>query len=197
MVFEAESENQFESIIYESDVVLIGPGLGSDSWAEQLLDAGLKSSAAIVLDADALNLLTNKKITSLRSKCIISTPHPGEAARLLSCSSAEVQKDRFKAAEAIQEILGGIVVLKGNGTLISDGQNFLLCGYGNPGMATAGMGDVLGGVVASLLAQGLEAKLASSLAVSLHAAAADKIRSEGMRGMIASDLMVPMREFLG
>ena len=197
MVFEAESENQFESIIYESDVVLIGPGLGSDSWAEQLLDAGLKSSAAIVLDADALNLLTNKKITSLRSKCIISTPHPGEAARLLSCPSAEVQKDRFKAAESIQEILGGIVVLKGNGTLIFDGQNFFLCGYGNPGMATAGMGDVLGGVVASFLAQGLEAKLACSLAVSLHAAAADKIRPEGMRGMIASDLMVPMREFLG
>ena len=197
MVFEAKSKRQVESIISQSDIILVGPGLGRDSWAEQLLNAVLKNSAKIILDADALNLLTEKKITSFGSKCIISTPHPGEAARLLSVSSEEVQKDRFKAAEAIQEIIGGTVILKGNGTLVFDGKSFLLCPYGNPGMATAGMGDVLGGVVASLLAQGLEEKLASSLSVSLHAAAADKISSEGMLGIIASDLMLPMRQLLG
>ena len=87
--------------------------------------------------------------------------------------------------------------MKGNGTLIFDGKSFFICPYGNPGMATAGMGDVLGGVVASLMAQGFEEKFASSLAVSLHAAAADKISSEGLRGIIASDLMLPMRQLLG
>ena len=197
MVFETKSKRQIESIISQSDVILVGPGLGRDSWAEKLLNAVLKNNSKIILDADALNLLTERKITSFRSKCIISTPHPGEAARLLSVSSGEVQKDRFRAAEAIQKFIGGIVILKGNGTLIFDGKNFLICPYGNPGMATAGMGDVLGGVVASLLAQGFEKKFASSLAVSLHAAAADKISSEGLRGIIASDLMLPMRQLLG
>ena len=197
MIFETKSKRQIESIISQSDVILVGPGLGRDSWAEQLLNAVLKNDSKIILDADALNLLTEEKITSFRSKCIISTPHPGEAARLLSVSTGEVQKDRFRAAEAIQEVIGGTVILKGNGTLIFDGKSFLICPYGNPGMATAGMGDVLGGVVASLLAQGFEEKLASSLAVSLHAAAADKISSEGLRGLIASDLMLPMRQLLG
>ena len=104
MVFETKSKRQIESIISQSDVILVGPGLGRDSWAEQLLNAVLKNDSKIILDADALNLLTEEKIASFRSKCIISTPHPGEAARLLSVSTGEVQKDRFRAAEAFRRV---------------------------------------------------------------------------------------------
>ena len=143
MVFASQSERQHASIISGSDVVLIGPGLGCDAWAEQLLDVVLKHSDNIILDADALNLLTEKKIAALAAKSIISTPHPGEAAGLLSVSSKEVQQDRFNAAQAIQGAIGGITILKGNGTIVFDGQSILLCGYGNQGMATAGMDHVL------------------------------------------------------
>jgi NAD(P)H-hydrate epimerase len=125
------------------------------------------------------------------------TPHPGEAARLLGCSTAEVQADRFAAARALQARFGGVIVLKGNGSLIAGGGQILLSDYGNPGMASGGMGDVLSGVIGSLLGQGMEPLEAAALGVCLHGAAADLAADEGQRGLAATDLIPHMRALLG
>ena len=127
----------------------------------------------------------------------VLTPHPGEAARLLGCSTAEVQADRFAAARSLQQTYGGVTVLKGNGSLVTDGSQLLLSDYGNPGMASGGMGDVLSGVIGALLAQRPTALEAAALGVCLHGAAADLAAEEGQRGLLASDLIPQMRALLG
>ena len=121
----------------------------------------------------------------------VLTPHPGEAARLLGVSSAEVQGDRFAALTALQSRYGGAVVLKGSGSLVLDPRSeFALCPYGNPGMASGGMGDVLSGVVGGLLAQGMRVGDSAAMAMVLHARAADTAAtSGGERGLLASDLL--------
>jgi NAD(P)H-hydrate epimerase len=151
-----------------------------------------------VLDADGLNLLAAGKLTGeLQRDNWVLTPHPGEAARLLQCATAEIQADRFAAAQALQERYGGVVVLKGYGTLIAGADELLLSDYGNPGMASGGMGDVLSGVLGSLLAQQLAPLRATALGVCLHGAAADIAAAEGQRGLAASDLIPEMRALLG
>ena len=125
------------------------------------------------------------------------TPHPGEAARLLECTTAQVQADRFDAVRRLQQRYGGVAVLKGNGSLIADDSQLLLSDYGNPGMASGGMGDVLSGVIGSLLAQHLPALEAAALGVCLHGAAGDSAAEDGQRGLLASDLIPGMRTLLG
>ena len=125
------------------------------------------------------------------------TPHPGEAARLLGCSTAQIQSDRFAATRQLQDRYGGVAVLKGNGSLIGDGSQLLLSDYGNPGMASGGMGDVLSGVIGSLLAQHVPPLEAAALGVCLHGAAADVAAEDGLRGLLASDLIPAMRALLG
>ena len=176
-----------------ASVIAVGPGLGRDAWARDMLGAVLEMACPRVLDADALRLLATDPWKNLSGDWVL-TPHPGEAAALLDATTVEIQKDRFSAAGRIQEAYGGAVVLKGCGTLVAgpDGE-IGVCAEGNPGMATAGMGDVLTGVIASLVGQGLTPRDAALAGACLHARAGDWACEQGMRGMIASDLLPYLR----
>lgn len=184
----------FEAQIEKASVIAIGPGLGQDEWAQSFLMLALESGRPLVIDADALNLLA---VHPARRDDWIMTPHPGEAARLLHTSSDKINANRFAAAQKIQKRYGGITVLKGAGTVVCEHSGQLsVCSDGNPGMASGGMGDVLTGVIAGLLAQRLPLDVAARLGVTLHAAAADCAAKEGERGMIATDLMPYLRRLL-
>ncbi|WP_022943000.1 bifunctional ADP-dependent NAD(P)H-hydrate dehydratase/NAD(P)H-hydrate epimerase [Psychromonas hadalis] len=174
-------------------VLTIGPGLGLDEWAQTLLDYVLASELPTVIDADALNLLVNKPAWK---ESWILTPHPGEAATLLGCSISKIEQDRFSAVRNLQRSFGGIVVLKGSGTLICDGKQVYVANVGNPGMASGGMGDVLSGIIAGLLAQGLDSLQASLLGVSIHGLAADAAAKSDERGLLASDLFPYIRKLV-
>lgn len=182
------------SILAKASVIAIGPGLGQQAWGSRLLRQVLQTSLLKVLDADALNLLD---VNDGPREDWILTPHPGEAGRLLEQPTADIQVDRFASATSLQELFGGTVVLKGSGTLIKSGaQQIALCPYGNPGMASAGMGDVLTGVIAGLLAQGLKQEEATSLGVIIHAMAGDRVAVDGQRGMLATDLLQHIRQLV-
>src|SRR5690606_21963490 len=161
-------------------------------WGRELLAASVATGKPVVLDADALNLLATHPA---RVPQAVLTPHPGEAGRLLGCSSADVQSDRFAAAAAIATRYQAVVVLKGAGSLVAaPGRVPVVIGAGNPGMATGGMGDVLSGVIASLLAQGLPAFEAAVAGALLHATAGDAAaRVDGERGLLPSDLFPHLR----
>jgi NAD(P)H-hydrate epimerase len=175
------------ALIERADVIAIGPGLGRDAWARSLFDIALGSRLPLVLDADALNLLAENP---RRRDNWVLTPHPGEAARLLALQPGQVQQDRLATLRGLNERFGGVAVLKGAGTLVgADGAIPALCDRGNPGMATAGMGDVLTGVLAALLAQLDGAWNAARAAVLAHALAGDEAARDGERGVIASDLI--------
>ncbi len=177
-------------------VLAIGPGLGQGRWARGLLAAAMESPLPKVIDADALNLIATEP---LRREDWILTPHPGEAARMLGIDTAQVQGQRFEALRALLERYGGVCVLKGSGTLVgqSAGADVWLCDVGNPGMASGGMGDVLTGVIAALLAQGMVPFDAARLAVWVHATAADDAaRVQGEIGLLASDLLPHARRRL-
>lgn len=176
-------------LLRKASFVVLGPGLGTLDWSLGLYEAALASERPLLLDADGLNLLAQRP---RRLPDAIITPHPGEAARLLGCSSTAIQDDRFAAAEALRQGFAEVAVLKGAGTLIAaDGhQPVGLCSGGNPGMASAGMGDALSGIIAALAGQGLEPRQAAELGVALHAEAGDRAaRRMGERGLLASDLI--------
>jgi len=197
----------------QPNVIAIGPGLGSTPLAKAWLGAVLRSYAmlsslsAIVLDADALNLIAadNGLGTALQNctlPCIL-TPHPGEAARLLHSSNAEVQADRIASLTALVAWSKQLVILKGQHTLLgSPSEETRLCHRGNPGLAVGGTGDVLTGLIASLLAQGMDKKLtpweAACLGVEVHALAADQLRAKlgGPIGMTPSELILEIRQVL-
>jgi NAD(P)H-hydrate epimerase len=187
-------------LIEQSDVLVVGPGLGQSPWSQQLLYAALASGKAAVLDADALNLLSAGKVALNAHDNYLLTPHPGEAASLLGCTTAEIQADRFAAAQQLQKTYGGVIILKGNGSLIASAEQLLLSDYGNPGMASGGMGDVLSGVLGALLAQAVAHNMTAlecaALGVCLHGAAADRAAQAGQRGLCATDLMPHLRELL-
>jgi hydroxyethylthiazole kinase-like uncharacterized protein yjeF len=126
----------------------------------------------------------------------ILTPHPGEAARLLGCSTKQIEADRFSAVRELQKKFGGVVILKGTGTLICDNKQIYVANVGNPGMASGGMGDVLSGIIGGLLAQGLNSGQAAMLAVCIHGLAADLAAQEGERGLLASDLFPYIRKLV-
>lgn len=174
--------------------LVIGPGLGLSTWAHELLTAVLTFNLPMIVDADALNLLAKQPI--VREHWIL-TPHVGEAARLLNCSIEEINQDRSRAAINLQKKYGGVIVLKGAGTLVVD-KNLtpIICQAGNPGMASAGMGDILSGVIAGLAAQGLPLMDAAQLGVTIHAKAGDLAAKQGMRGMIATDLLPFIRQLV-
>jgi NAD(P)H-hydrate epimerase len=172
-----------------ADIVAVGPGLGQRRWGRAMMSCVVDRRFPIVVDADALNLLADEPLS--RDDWVL-TPHPGEAARLLGTSVDAVQDDRPAAAAALRNRFGGVVVLKGAGTLVHD-RGLWLCDSGNPGMATGGMGDVLTGVIAGLAAQGGDLSAAARGAVWLHGAAADQAAFDGETGMMASDLFAPIR----
>ncbi|MCX2982725.1 NAD(P)H-hydrate dehydratase [Halieaceae bacterium IMCC14734] len=182
------------SLLQRATVVAVGPGLGTGPWSEQMFCAAALSAVPQVLDADALTLLASGRLLEVQPRANrVITPHPGEAARLLGINTAEVQADRFAAVQALQQRYGGVVVLKGVGSLVCDGQNIWLSPYGNPGMASGGMGDVLTGVIAALLGQGLSPPAAACAGVCLHGRAADLAAQEGGRGLLATDLLPLLR----
>jgi len=176
-------------MIARASVLAIGPGLGQGDWSRSLWKAALDSGLPLVVDADALNLLAQHP---QRREDWILTPHPGEAGRLLARSTAEIQADRRMAAQELHRRYGGVVVLKGAGSLVQGG-TLAVCPYGNPGMAVGGMGDVLTGVVAALRAQGLDPHSAASQGVLAHALAGDRAAAEGERGLSAGDVVRALR----
>jgi hydroxyethylthiazole kinase-like uncharacterized protein yjeF len=199
MVLGVTSGQELETYLGRPTVLVLGPGLGRTPWSEQMLQQAVASGLPMVLDADGLNLLAEGRIVAdtQRGNWIL-TPHPGEAARLLDCTVAEIQRDRFAATTRLQQRYGGTVLLKGAGTVIAAPDGSLSVAYvGNPGMASGGMGDVLSGVIGGLLAQGLDPCVATKLAVCLHGTAADLAADEnGQRGLLAMDLLPYLRQLL-
>jgi NAD(P)H-hydrate epimerase len=188
MCYEVKSALALKRLLAKATVVVIGPGMGQTTSAKMFLKTVLASSLPLVVDADALNLLAKKP--NARGNWIL-TPHPGEAGRLLGQTTADISHDRFAALKKLQENYAAVAVLKGSGTLVlAPRQKPALCYAGNPGMATAGMGDVLSGVIGGLVSQGIPLSDAAKLGVCLHASAGD-IAAEisGERGMLATDLM--------
>ncbi len=185
--------DELEPLLERASVIAFGPGLGQSDWAQELYEfvAGLTLPA--VWDADALNFLAEAPDSADHR---IITPHPGEAGRLLGISTADVQNDRPAALAALVERFGGRAVLKGAGSLVSSDSVPYLCTAGNPGMGSAGMGDVLTGVIAGLIAQRLSLELAAAVGVEVHARAGDRAARAGERGLIASDLLEAMRGVL-
>ena len=183
-----ETESQFQQLAERATVIAIGPGLGQGMWSQKMLDYALESGLPLVVDADALNLLSQN--IQKRDDWVL-TPHPGEAGRMLGKAVSEVERDRFAAIDDLANAVGGIVVLKGAGSLIKFADRPVqVCSGGNPGMACGGMGDVLSGIIAGLIAQGLPLSSATSLGVALHAEAGDQAaKTAGERGLLASDLM--------
>jgi NAD(P)H-hydrate epimerase len=179
-------------LLERATVLATGPGLGREEWGRSLWQAALDAGKPTVLDADGLNLLAEHP-RALPAQ-IVMTPHPGEAARLLQCSTAQVQADRFAAVRKMAQNHRAVVVLKGAGSLIAspDGK-VSVCPWGNPGMAGGGTGDALTGVIAGLLAQGLSTWEAACLGTGVHARAGDLAARAGERGMLASDLFPYLR----
>lgn len=176
-------------LLAAATVVAVGPGLGQSTWSKRLLQAVFASKLPLVIDADGLNLLARMR-TLPPSPAYILTPHPGEAARMLGMSTADIQNNRTQAVSLLQQKFGGVVVLKGAGTLVGAAdQDLVQCGAGNPAMASPGMGDVLTGMIAGLLAQGLSPWEAAQAGVVLHAHAADRaVAKQRRRSLLASDL---------
>ena len=194
MTLGVSSANQLMGVLAQASVVVVGPGLGQAPWGRSLLSAAAQAKMPQVWDADALNLLSNAVI-GLASGSVI-TPHPGEAARLLGISTEQVQADRPAAARAMVKKYSVVCVLKGAGTLVAGLEGELaICNHGHPAMATAGLGDVLPGVIGALLAQGMNAFDAACLAVWLHARAGEQQGQLG-RGLAASDLIPAIRLLL-
>jgi hydroxyethylthiazole kinase-like uncharacterized protein yjeF len=182
-------------LLKKATVVVIGPGLGQSLWAKALLKKVLASKLPVLVDADGLNLLARKPIS--RNNWII-TPHPGEAARLLTLTAQQVQADRLHAVQQLQLRFNAVTVLKGAGTLVlAPHVATAICEAGNPGMATGGTGDILSGVIGGLVAQGIPPGEAAKLGVCLHASAGDLAAAAGgERGMIATDLLPFLRRLV-
>jgi NAD(P)H-hydrate epimerase len=183
--------SDLKPLLDKVDTLAIGPGLGTDKWGLGLFDEIVKSDLPTVVDADALNLLAD---SPLRRDNWILTPHPGEAARLLGTTAAAIQEDRLSAIDELSNKYGGTIVLKGAGSLVSSqGGPPWITTAGNPGMASPGMGDVLTGVIAAFLAQGMSFEQASTFGVEIHARAGDVAAKTGQRGLIASDVLRELR----
>jgi len=175
-----------------TDVIAVGPGLGRTAWARSVLDKVLHAGKPLVVDADALNIVAQSGAAA-REDWIL-TPHPGEAARLLGADTGDIQRDRLAALEHLVTRYRGTVVLKGAGTLVgAPGRIPALCERGNPGMATAGMGDVLTGTIAGILAQCRDPWLAARVGVLVHAMAGDAAARMGERGLLAGDVARELR----
>ena len=172
-----------------AECIAIGPGLGAENVAA--VRTATETSAPLVADADALNILAADGELATRfakrGHPSVITPHPGEAARLLGVSAAEIHSDRIGAAKNLAQKYNAIAVLKGAGTIIANPNGkWAICAAGNPGLAQAGAGDVLTGMLAALVAQTGDAEFAARGAVFLHAAAADEVAKTG--GEIGTDL---------
>lgn len=182
--------SELPSLLAAATVVVCGPGLGQSAWGQQMLQQVVESGKPRVLDADALNLLSKRVAVPANNQ--ILTPHPGEAARLLNCLVPEVEADRLAAANRLQSLYGGVVLLKGAGTVIASGEAAVdVAGGSNPGMATGGMGDVLSGIIGALYAQMIESPAhAATLGAVVHLEAATRASTkQGYMGLIPTDVI--------
>ncbi|HJU21390.1 MAG TPA: NAD(P)H-hydrate dehydratase [Casimicrobiaceae bacterium] len=187
----------------DHDAWVVGPGLGSGERARALLVRFIDVAGPLVVDADGLNAIAADRTlidaVSRRSSPTLATPHPAEAARLLQCTTADVQADRVRSALALSSMLNAHVVLKGAGSIVArpDG-SFDINATGNPALSTAGSGDVLAGILGALLAQRIDPPVAMRIAVCLHGAAADMLvaRGVGPLGVTASEVIDAARELV-
>jgi ADP-dependent NAD(P)H-hydrate dehydratase / NAD(P)H-hydrate epimerase len=196
MVKGADDARPLDALIERASVIAIGPGLGRGDWGRALLERVLRAGKPLVADADGLHLLARYRADA--TPPMVLTPHVAEAAALLGNTVADVQRDRFAAATALAaRSTNGAAILKGAGSVIASADRLGVCLHGNPGMATAGMGDVLTGVVAGLLAQGLDLRDAAVAGACLHSFAADRVAERhGRIGLLATDLLIELRAIL-
>jgi len=196
MCHAVSSALDLEPLLEWATFIVVGPGLGTNKWGLSLLKIALsRNDKPTLLDADALNLLASIGIKMNRDNCVF-TPHPGEAAKLLNITPQKIQQNRLDAIYKLYELLRGVIVLKGAHTLVlsKNMDTPEMCCAGNPGMATAGMGDVLSGVIAGFAAQSIPLTDAVKLGVLVHAMAGDlSAKAQGERGMIASDVILRLR----
>ena len=195
MCHEVVNSEDIDLLLERANVIVCGPGLGQAEWSMGLFERVMQTDKPKVMDADCLNILSTKPC---HHDHWILTPHPGEASRLLGIECSQVQSDRLGSVHELQRRYGGVALLKGAGTLVQS-QNTLtaLCSAGNPGMATAGMGDILSGILGGLLAQGLSLTDAAMAGVWVHANAADCAAiAGGERGMLATDVLKYLREMV-
>jgi len=196
IVYAVEEPAALEPLVAAADVVAVGPGLGQSSWALAMLESVLRCGKLLVIDADALHLLAMSAAAAPAHSVL--TPHPGEAGRLLGSSAAAIQSDRMAALHALQaRHPGSVIVLKGAGTLIgAEGQTPAICERGNPAMAAAGMGDVLTGAIAGILAQCRDPWRAARAGVLAHALAGDELARDRARGILALELAETMSRWV-
>ena len=210
MAYGLEQAQELLPLMARASAIVLGPGLGQGDWGRSVFDAVMQSDLPLLLDADGLNILAaihppraeaapadNQSVaqTRLASGKHVLTPHPGEASRLLGGTA--VQADRKAAVTRLQALYSGVVLLKGAGTMIADDGRICLNPYGNPGMAVAGMGDLLSGVIGSLLAQGHSPWTAARLGAVLHSLAADQLKAaQGEAGLLATELLPVMRRLV-
>ncbi len=189
-----------KDLLGRASAIVLGPGLGRELWGEKLFHQALAAGKPTLIDADGLRWLAQTQSVGVGAlPKLIITPHSGEAGQLLGIGAKDVEADRLDAARQLADKFGGVAVLKGAGTVCAAPQGRLLgvCAHGNPGMATAGMGDVLAGLVGGLLAQGMEAEQASSVGVCLHSAAADLVAErQGQRSLLATDVINAISELV-
>ncbi|MCY3622383.1 MAG: NAD(P)H-hydrate dehydratase [Gammaproteobacteria bacterium] len=194
MVRGVEDPKDIADLVERASAIAVGPGLGRSDWGNGLLRTVADAGKPMVVDADGLNIVADRSV-GLPPATIV-TPHPGEAGRLLGETTTWIQSNRPEAAARLSKgnLSGAIAVLKGAGTLIAmEGAVASVCLGGNPGMATAGSGDVLTGIVGALLARGLEPLAAAELGVWLHARAGDEARAGHAGSLIAGDLIGALR----
>ena len=202
MVTGTDNAQDLEENLNWPDVVIAGPGMFENYWSEQilykLLTSNLKDRIPTLLDAGALRLLTHDAFSTIKlHDQIVLTPHPGEAAEMLGTTVKEIQKDRMKSAKELQKKYGGIIVLKGHGTIICDDEDIYLCSSGGSELAVAGSGDVLSGLIGSLIAQGLTPINAAIAGVGIHAQAGAKFANKiGKIGLAAGELIAYIRRLL-
>jgi hydroxyethylthiazole kinase-like uncharacterized protein yjeF len=182
-------------------VRIVGCGMGCDAVARNFLQDSLQSQSALVLDADALNLIALhaelRELLAQRNAPTVLTPHPGEAARLLACSTEDIQSDRITSVQKLAKIFSCTVILKGAGSLCATREGLYINTTGNPGMSGPGMGDALAGMIAAFIAQGMNTDDAALLAICLHGAAGDELSKQGITiGMTASELTDQARQLL-
>jgi NAD(P)H-hydrate epimerase len=195
MAHAVEESADFAPLLQRANVIALGPGLGQGDWGRALYAASIAADLPLVIDADALNLLSRHP-QPLREAVL--TPQPGEAARLLGEGTTTIQRDRFAAADALADRYAATIVLKGAGTIVAtSGRIPVVIDAGNPGMATGGTGDVLTGTIAAMRAQGMSAFDAAACGALLHAVAGDAAaRDGGERGLLASDLFTHLHRLV-
>jgi ADP-dependent NAD(P)H-hydrate dehydratase / NAD(P)H-hydrate epimerase len=187
-------------LLAKASMIILGPGLGESNWSRWLFKTTLQyirtHQTPCLIDADGLNWISKTNWVSQPS-CIF-TPHPGEAARLLACSVETIQSNRTDAIKKLQKKLGGVIVLKGAESLVYTAEEAVhICHAGNPGMASGGMGDLLSGIIAGLITQGLTPWQAAQMGVLLHAQAGDAaLEKLGGPGLLASDLLPELKPLL-